>query len=224
MSRPWHPIIAHNPPNSRRSIGRHIGRLKACASRPVDVTMRKWLRVLSIAFAVVLGGEAIRAATPDSVPTFEADIRPIFRRTASIATARRTKRKAGLDLRLVRFQVAGGESGPAIVPGDPETSYLLDRLRAGEMPPNGEKVPPKEIETIARWIQAAPKPRDQNPNQSPPAWASRTRNVPGGRFDRSNDRPPRLSDRSRVCERKSMPCSAPRCPKGPHFHVRCRQT
>ena len=42
--------------------------------------------------------------------------------------------------------------GPAITPGDPQASYLLSRIRAGEMPPGEGKVSAKEIETITRWI------------------------------------------------------------------------
>ena len=77
--------------------------------------------------------------------------------TASIATAPTDEKKGGLDLRLVRFQVAGGDSGAAIVPSDPDASYLLERIRAGEMPPSGEKLSPREIDTIARWIAAGAK-------------------------------------------------------------------
>ena len=44
--------------------------------------------------------------------------------------------EGGLDLRLRRLMVRGGDSGPAIVPGNPEKSHLLDRITAGEMPPS----------------------------------------------------------------------------------------
>ena len=30
----------------------------------------------------------------------------------------------------------GGKSGPAIVPGKPEESLVLKKVRSGEMPPN----------------------------------------------------------------------------------------
>ena len=60
--------------------------------------------------------------------------------------------KGHLDLRLKRFAVRGGESGPAIVPGKPQESYLVDRLRDGEMPPGEKKVPREQIAMIERWI------------------------------------------------------------------------
>jgi mono/diheme cytochrome c family protein len=125
--------------------------------------MLTWLRVLLIAFALVIGGGAIRAAAPDHAPTFEADIRPIFRAHCFDCHGATDEKKGGLDLRLVRFQVAGGDSGPAVVASDPDASYLLDRIRAGEMPPSGDKLSPGEIDTIARWIAAGAKTERPEP-------------------------------------------------------------
>ena len=67
--------------------------------------------------------------------TFEKDIRPIFREFCFDCHGATDKLEGQLDLRLVRFMQRGGESGPAIVVGDPANSYLVDRLRNGEMPP-----------------------------------------------------------------------------------------
>ena len=47
--------------------------------------------------------------------------------------------KGGLDLTSRGTALAGGESQlPAIAPKDPENSYLLTRIRSGEMPPEGK--------------------------------------------------------------------------------------
>jgi hypothetical protein len=130
--------------------------------------MHPWSRVASI-FLIVGVVHVSWAETPASdSPTFEADIRPILRAHCFDCHGAADEKKAGLDLRLVRFQVAGGESGPAIVPGDPDGSFLLDRIRAGEMPPSGEKVPPREIETIARWIKAGAKTARPEPESIAP--------------------------------------------------------
>lgn len=131
--------------------------------------MYTWLRVASILVIVAVADVAASASPPaDDSPTFETDIRPILRAHCFDCHGATDEKKAGLDLRLVRFQVAGGESGPAIVPGDPDNSFLLDRLRAGEMPPGGEKVPPKDIETIARWIQSGAKTARPEPESIAP--------------------------------------------------------
>jgi mono/diheme cytochrome c family protein len=54
----------------------------------------------------------------------------------------------------------GGESGAALVPGEPDESNLLMAIRhdGWEMPPDG-KLPDAEIEAIAEWVrQGAPWP------------------------------------------------------------------
>jgi mono/diheme cytochrome c family protein len=118
--------------------------------------MLPWLRIIPIALALVLGSRAAHAEVQrgNAPPTFEADIRPILRAHCFDCHGATEEKQAGLDLRLVRFQLAGGDSGPAIVPKDPDASYLLARVRAGEMPPSGEKLTPKEIEAIEHWIAA----------------------------------------------------------------------
>jgi hypothetical protein len=70
------------------------------------------------------------------------------------------RREAGLDLRTPAGMRQGGQSGPAIVPGDPAASLILKRLHAGEMPPKDQltlaMVKPlesAEIDTISRWIE-----------------------------------------------------------------------
>ena len=49
----------------------------------------------------------------------------------------------------------GGSRGPAIVPGKPELSAMLEVLRHDgeiQMPP-GPKLPPKEIAILTEWIK-----------------------------------------------------------------------
>jgi hypothetical protein len=132
--------------------------------------MSTWFQVLSIALLLAIDAVAVFPAAPaaDSTLTFEVDIRPILRAHCLDCHGAVDKKEGGLDLRLVRFQLAGGDSGPAIVPGDPENSYLLARIRDGEMPPKGEKVPPKEIETITRWIAGGAKTARPEPESIAP--------------------------------------------------------
>ncbi|HMC09695.1 MAG TPA: PSD1 and planctomycete cytochrome C domain-containing protein, partial [Pirellulaceae bacterium] len=49
---------------------------------------------------------------------------------------------------------AGGESGPAIVPGEPEKSRLIDAINYGslEMPPDG-RLKPEQIKLLTEWIK-----------------------------------------------------------------------
>ncbi|MBX7169225.1 MAG: DUF1549 domain-containing protein, partial [Pirellulales bacterium] len=64
--------------------------------------------------------------------------------------------RGGLDLTHREGALAGGDSGPALDAADPAASLLVERLRAGEMPPEGKhaRPSPDEIESFGRWIAA----------------------------------------------------------------------
>ena len=65
------------------------------------------------------------------------------------------KHKGGLDLRAVPNILRGGESGPAVVPGDPSASLLVEVLQADgdpSMPPKGDPLAPEEVAKISQWI------------------------------------------------------------------------
>lgn len=94
---------------------------------------------------------------PGETPTFEQHVRPILRAHCFDCHGATEKTKGGLDLRLVRLMLQGGDSGPAIVAGKAADSYLLERVRAGEMPPGETKLTPAEIATLERWIAAGAK-------------------------------------------------------------------
>lgn len=89
--------------------------------------------------------------------TYEEHIRPIFRAHCFDCHGATEEIEGGLDLRLVRFLIKGGESGAAIVPGKPADSNLLNRLQSGEMPPGEARVPAAEIKIIERWIAGGAK-------------------------------------------------------------------
>ena len=62
----------------------------------------------------------------------------------------------------------GGESGTAIVPGNINESLLLERIRAGEMPPGETKLTSKEIDTLTQWIGGGAKTARPEPESIPP--------------------------------------------------------
>ena len=71
----------------------------------------------------------------------------------------RRKQEAGLDLRTRASILKGGKSGPAMVPGKPQESLLLQRIQAEEMPPPKSfsqycvrPVTSGELEKLRRWI------------------------------------------------------------------------
>src|SRR4029077_4745194 len=69
--------------------------------------------------------------------------------------------KGGLHLDSRDGWMKGGDSGPAIVPGAPDDSLLIEAIRyqSLEMPPRG-KIPESEIAVLERWVRmGAPDPR-----------------------------------------------------------------
>ncbi len=116
------------------------------------------LRGCSVALLLslcVLTGARADSPAPAASVNYEQHVRPILKANcfrchggdAAVA-------KASLDVRMRRLIVAGGESGPAIVPGKRAESLLLQRVQSGEMPPGDRKLTAAEIETLGAWIDA----------------------------------------------------------------------
>ncbi len=101
----------------------------------------------------VAAGELVQ---PEAEVSYEKDVRPILQAACFHCHGEEEELGGNLDLRLRRFLMAGGDSGPAIVPGKPEESYLLERIREGDMPPPGSGHPltAEQQQTLEKWIAA----------------------------------------------------------------------
>jgi mono/diheme cytochrome c family protein len=108
--------------------------------------------VLPIGLAVMVFAAPVGKA--EEALTFERAVRPILKAHCFRCHGEGEKMRGGLDVRLRRFLVAGGDLGPAVVPGKPGESLLLERIRAGQMPPGKEakRLSAGEIGLIERWI------------------------------------------------------------------------
>src|SRR5271154_7004758 len=148
-------------PIGRHAIGSPLPRPEN--ERPSMQRVR-WL--LCLLLALVPG--ALRAAdssVPPAAVSFEKHIRPLLKVHCLHCHGDGEVREGGLDVRLRRLLVAGGESGVAIVPGKPAESYLVDRLVAGEMPPGEKKLSTAEIDLFKRWITGGAKTLHAEPAQ-----------------------------------------------------------
>jgi hypothetical protein len=67
--------------------------------------------------------------------------------------------------------VEGGDSGAALVPGKPEESLLVKRIRAGEMPPGKTKLAKHDIELIERWVDTGAATLRPEPKALPPGFS-----------------------------------------------------
>jgi hypothetical protein len=106
----------------------------------------------------IVAGAEMGDAKGESIT--QLDVQPILLRRCTICHGKH-RQEGQLDLRTKVAMLRGGKSGPAIVPGKPDESLLLKRVRAGQMPPNDrlveasvKPVEPAEIDTLARWVAA----------------------------------------------------------------------
>jgi hypothetical protein len=115
-------------------------------------SLRRCFVVVAFYAALLVLGSARLVVADDAGPlTFEQHVRPILK-AYCLDCHGGDKVEGGLDLRLKRFMVKGGEGGAAIHPGQPAASAMVSRMKSGEMPPSEKKVPPGQIAIIEKWI------------------------------------------------------------------------
>src|ERR1043166_5485843 len=98
------------------------------------------------------------------LPTFEKDIRPILKAHCFDCHGEGEKLRGGLDLRLRRLMLKGGDEGPVVVPGKPEKSLIYKMVREGEMPKRGQKLTPDQVALIKQWIAGGAKTAHLEPS------------------------------------------------------------
>ena len=118
---------------------------------------------------VVLAGSALMGWGLRPVGAQEDASRPEFYTTkvAPIFQANCNKchagmfHRGGLSLRTREALLKGGHSGPAIVPGDPGKSLLVQLIRhegqtndPGPMPPKKPKLSDADVDVVERWVNA----------------------------------------------------------------------
>lgn len=123
-------------------------------------------------FAILLAAPAASiAATDGSAPWdetaklehFEKKVRPILHERCIECHSSEKKIKGGLSLETGALTLKGGDTGPAILPGAPEKSLLIEAVRYGnhdlQMPPKG-RLSDSEIRALEDWVKmGAPDPR-----------------------------------------------------------------
>ncbi len=91
------------------------------------------------------------------VEFFEKKIRPILVKHCANCHSADTNAKGGLRVDDRNGLLNGGKSGPAIVPGDPAKSLLLQRVTIKNakrrMPAEGTALLPEEIADLTEWIK-----------------------------------------------------------------------
>jgi hypothetical protein len=116
---------------------------------------------------VAAAGPAAPAApiSASDLEFFETKIRPVLAdQCYRCHSSQSEKLRAELNLDTRAGTLEGGESGPALVPGKPDDSLLIEAIRYGNpdlrMPPKGNKLPDDVIANFEEWVRrGAPDPR-----------------------------------------------------------------
>jgi hypothetical protein len=119
---------------------------------------------LALTAGLLFGGAAARAGAPGAASEefFELRVRPVIAGTC-VKCHGEKKASGGLRLDSREALLAGGDSGPAVVAGDPEGSLLVRAIRRTDddlrMPPN-TPLPRAARDDLAAWVAAgAPWPK-----------------------------------------------------------------
>ena len=168
-------------PHHRTPLARQCGRCQTCPT--IQSPGRKLAGAFSVGLSwLILASSCVLAGSEpgsEDVELFERAIRPLLHEhcyECHSATSQKLRAELHLDSRAGMVQ--GGESGPAIVPGNPADSLLLQAVRyeSFEMPPSG-KLSDSEISDLEQWIaRGAPWPEESPPASlisTPFDWRSR---------------------------------------------------
>jgi hypothetical protein len=126
-----------------------------------------WVRTTAILAGLAcfgFNGSAAAAAPPEDMEFFEKRVRPLLvEHCFECHSGGEKATKGGLRLDAREGWTVGGDSGPAIVPGKPDESLLIQAVRyddsALQMPPDG-KLPQAAIDDLVSWVaRGAPDPR-----------------------------------------------------------------
>lgn len=83
--------------------------------------------------------------------SFVRDVAPVL--AAKCGTCHIDGKRGGFSLATYRDLMQGTEdAGRVLVPGDGQTSHIVELIASGSMPPNPNKVTPQETQQLVAWI------------------------------------------------------------------------
>src|SRR4051812_4104667 len=130
---------------------------------------------------------AVDAAEPsaEQIEYFESKVRPIFAEQCYTCHSEKAEKlKGGLRLDAPDAILKGGDTSPAVIPGDVEGSLLIKAVRYTDpdlkMPPKNKKLSAEEIASLETWVKmgamlpksiAASRPADEIAKVRARHWA-----------------------------------------------------
>jgi cytochrome c553 len=159
---------APRSPRRRRSLWLEqlSGRISGL-TQPGFRTSKPRTAAITALFAVALSaaGAATPAPSATDLQFFETKIRPLLiDKCYKCHSKEADKVRGGFLLDSREAVIHGGNSGPAIIPGKPDESLLIQAIRYQDedlqMPPKGDKLSDAQIADLTEWVRrGAPDPR-----------------------------------------------------------------
>src|SRR6476469_5281556 len=113
------------------------------------------ISLAALPLLMIVTGEARQAPAAAGTPEyFESKVRPVL--ATNCYDCHTTERFAGLRVDSRESLLKGGRSGPAIVPGDPDHSLLIQAVRQTDKlkMPKGGHLTADEIGALEEWVRA----------------------------------------------------------------------
>jgi WD40 repeat protein len=137
------------------------------------------LALAGLTFRVSIAADQKAVAKQTGPVSFYRQVRPILQRSCS-GCHQQAKRGGKLLLTSYEGLKAGGENGPAFVPGKPDDSLVVQYVSGAkpEMPKNGDPLKPVQVELISKWIKEGAKDdtpasvQDPVTAENPPKYSS----------------------------------------------------
>lgn len=126
---------------------------------PFSIAHRPWPSLLLA--PLFISGTALTVAAAEQDPAklefFEKKIRPILVENCYTCHSAETKPSGGLRVDDLNGLLSGGNTGPAILAGDPDGSLFLQRIVHKDpkklMPKEGDKLTEAQVADLRTWIQ-----------------------------------------------------------------------
>src|SRR5271170_4817845 len=122
-------------------------------NRP-EGSLRGWTRRVSdMKHAIVFVLAAVSAYAQAPADFFENKVRPVL--AENCYDCHTTAEMGGLRVDSRERLLQGGKSGPALMPGDPDKSLLIQAVRqTGDLKmPKGGKLKPAEVQALTEWVK-----------------------------------------------------------------------